>query len=66
MSSATVLKRLRSIKETVCWIRRYFGFWIAGGRGAARAAEAPKNFADLIKPEFKGKVAVSGDETGVR
>lgn len=35
-------------------------------RNMMRAAEAPKNFADLIKPEYKGKVAVSGDETGVR
>src|SRR5947199_8918175 len=31
-----------------------------------RAAEVPKNFADLAKPENKDKVALSGDATGVR
>jgi iron(III) transport system substrate-binding protein len=31
-----------------------------------RAAEAPKSFADLLKPQYKGKIAVSGDDTGVR
>ncbi len=31
-----------------------------------RAAEVPKNFADLAKLENKGKVALSGDATGVR
>ncbi len=31
-----------------------------------RAADVPKSFADLAKPENKGKVAVSGDATGVR
>ncbi len=31
-----------------------------------RAADVPKNFADLVKPENAGKIAVSGDSTGVR
>ena len=31
-----------------------------------RATEVPKSFADLAKPEHKGKVAVSGDATGIR
>lgn len=31
-----------------------------------RAAEVPKTFAELVKPENKGKIAVSGDSTGVR
>jgi len=35
-------------------------------RNLIRAAEVPKSFADLLKPEYKGKIAVSGDVTGVR
>ena len=31
-----------------------------------RAADVPKNFAELARPENKGKIAVSGDTTGVR
>jgi iron(III) transport system substrate-binding protein len=31
-----------------------------------RAADVPKSFAELAKPENKGKIAVSGDSTGVR
>ena len=31
-----------------------------------RAADVPKNFTELAKPEYKGKIAVSGDTTGVR
>ncbi|MBI2228688.1 MAG: extracellular solute-binding protein [Deltaproteobacteria bacterium] len=31
-----------------------------------KAADAPKSFADLLKPEYKGKYAVSGDATGAR
>ncbi len=31
-----------------------------------KAADVPKSFADLAKPENKGKIAVSGDSTGVR
>jgi iron(III) transport system substrate-binding protein len=35
-------------------------------RNLTRAADVPKNFAELAKPEHKGKIAVSGDVTGVR
>ena len=35
-------------------------------RNMIRATEVPKNFADLVKPQNKGKIAVSGDTTGVR
>jgi iron(III) transport system substrate-binding protein len=35
-------------------------------RNLIKAAEVPKSFADLAKPEHKGKIAVSGDSTGVR
>ena len=35
-------------------------------RNLIRAADVPKNFAELVKPENRGKVAVSGDTTGVR
>ena len=35
-------------------------------RNLIRAADVPKNFTELAKPENKGKIAVSGDTTGVR
>jgi len=35
-------------------------------RNMIRAAEVPKNFAELAKPENRGKIGVSGDTTGVR
>jgi len=35
-------------------------------RNLIRAAEVPKNFAELARPGNKGKIAVSGDTTGVR
>ena len=54
-------------KDRVLWTTdRESMVGLGFNRNMMRAAEAPKNFADLIKPEFKGKVAVSGDETGVR
>ena len=35
-------------------------------RNMIRGADVPKSFADLVKTQNKGKVAVSGDTTGVR
>lgn len=35
-------------------------------RNMIRANEVPKSFAELAKPENKGKIGVSGDTTGVR
>jgi iron(III) transport system substrate-binding protein len=35
-------------------------------RNLIRANEVPKNFAELVKVENKGKIGVSGDTTGVR
>jgi iron(III) transport system substrate-binding protein len=35
-------------------------------RNLIRAADVPKNFSELAKPQNKGKIAVSGDVTGVR
>ena len=31
-----------------------------------RPSDVPKSFADLVKPEYKGRIGVSGDSTGVR
>ncbi len=35
-------------------------------RNLIRASDVPKNFAELARPENKGKIGVSGDTTGVR
>jgi iron(III) transport system substrate-binding protein len=35
-------------------------------KNIVRAADVPKSFAELVKPENKGKIGVSGDSTGVR
>ncbi len=35
-------------------------------KNMVRASEVPKSFADLVRPENKGKVAISGDSTGFR
>jgi len=42
----------------------YVGF--AYNKNVIRAAELPKKFDDLLKPVFKGKMAVSGDESSAR
>ena len=31
-----------------------------------RPGDVPKSFADLVKPDYKGRIGVSGDSTGVR
>ena len=54
-------------QETVFWTTdRESLIGLGYNRNLLRAAEVPKNFDDLVKPEFRGKVAVSGDSTGVR
>lgn len=35
-------------------------------RNMVKASEVPKNFAEMARPENKGKIGVSGDTTGVR
>jgi iron(III) transport system substrate-binding protein len=35
-------------------------------KNIVRATDVPKSFAELVKPENKGKIGVSGDSTGVR
>ncbi|HEX2229150.1 MAG TPA: ABC transporter substrate-binding protein [Candidatus Binatia bacterium] len=54
-------------KERVLWTTdRESMIGLGFNRNMLRATEVPKSFADLVKPEYKGKLAVSGDETGVR
>jgi iron(III) transport system substrate-binding protein len=56
-----------SDKDRVLWTTDRESIISLGyNRNLIRAADVPKNFADLAKPEYKGKVAVSGDSTGVR
>jgi iron(III) transport system substrate-binding protein len=35
-------------------------------RNMIKANEVPKSFADLVRPDLRGKIGVSGDSTGVR
>lgn len=44
------------------WVNNYGGY-ISIGCDAARVKPCPKTFADLLKPGFKGKVALEGDPT---
>jgi iron(III) transport system substrate-binding protein len=39
---------------------------LAYNKNAIKAAEVPKNFADLLNPALKGKMAVSSDESSAR
>jgi iron(III) transport system substrate-binding protein len=56
-----------SDKDRVLWTTDRESIISLGyNRNLIRAADVPKSFADLAKPEYKGKVAVSGDSTGVR
>ena len=56
-----------SDKDRVLWTTDRESIISLGyNRNLIRAADVPKSFADLAKPEHKGKVAVSGDSTGVR
>jgi iron(III) transport system substrate-binding protein len=54
-------------KERVLWTTDRESIVSLGyNRNLIRAADVPKSFAELAKPENKGKVAVSGDATGIR
>lgn len=54
-------------KERVLWTTdRESLIGLGYNKNHLRAAEVPRSFADLLKPEYKGKMAVSGDATGVR
>jgi iron(III) transport system substrate-binding protein len=54
-------------KDRVLWTTdRESMVGLGFNRNMMRATEAPRSFADLVKPEYRGKVGVSGDETGVR
>ncbi|WP_055495394.1 ABC transporter substrate-binding protein [Streptomyces sp. TP-A0356] len=44
------------------WSNNYGGY-VSIGCDANRVRICPRTFADLLKPEYKGKVAVSGDPT---
>jgi len=54
-------------KERVLWTTdRESIVGIGYNRNMMRAADVPKSFADLLKPQNRGKIGVSGDSTGVR
>ncbi|MBF9073309.1 ABC transporter substrate-binding protein [Streptacidiphilus fuscans] len=44
------------------WFNDYGGY-ISIGCNAGKVKECPKTFADLLKPEYKGMVALNGDPT---
>jgi putative spermidine/putrescine transport system substrate-binding protein len=44
------------------WYNDYGGY-ISLGCDATRVAQCPKTFADLLKPQYKGMVALNGDPT---
>nr|WP_202511710.1 extracellular solute-binding protein [Streptomyces sp. SID3343] len=44
------------------WFNDYGGY-ISIGCDAARVKECPKTFADLLKPQYKGQVALNGNPT---
>jgi putative spermidine/putrescine transport system substrate-binding protein len=44
------------------WYNDYGGY-ISIGCNAAKVSPCPKTFADLLKPEYKGKVALNGNPT---
>ena len=56
----------READKTRCIGPRIESRWSSLGYNTnmIRAAAAPKSFAELVKPENRGKIAVSGDTTG--
>ncbi len=48
--------------ETGRWYNDYGGY-VSIGCDAKRIANCPQTFADLLKPEYKGKVALNGNPT---
>ncbi|MFJ7987289.1 ABC transporter substrate-binding protein [Streptomyces sp. NPDC096351] len=48
--------------ETGRWYNDYGGY-VSIGCDAKRVPNCPKTFADLLKPEYKGKVALNGNPT---
>ncbi len=54
-------------KEKVFWTTvRESLIGLGYNKNHMRGLEVPKNFSELLKPEYKGKYAVSGDATGAR
>jgi len=54
-------------KEKVFWTTdRESLIGLGYNKNHMRGAVAPKSFSELLKPEYKGKFAVSGDATGAR
>jgi iron(III) transport system substrate-binding protein len=54
-------------KERVLWTTDRESIISLGyNKNLMKTAAVPKNFDDLLKPEHKGKIGVSGDSTGVR
>ncbi|MFE0642509.1 ABC transporter substrate-binding protein [Streptomyces sp. NPDC058877] len=49
-------------EETGLWYNDYGGY-VSIGCDAKRIPNCPKTFADLLKPEYKGKVALNGNPT---
>ncbi|MFC5909402.1 ABC transporter substrate-binding protein [Streptacidiphilus monticola] len=49
-------------EPTGLWAHDYGGY-ISIGCNASKVKECPKSFADLLKPEYKGMVALNGDPT---
>ncbi len=54
-------------KGLVYWVTDRESFVGVGyNKNSIKPSEVPKNFEELLKPALKGKIGISGDETGVR
>ncbi|MGH7773958.1 MAG: ABC transporter substrate-binding protein [Candidatus Binatia bacterium] len=57
----------KASKGLVFWVTDRESFIGVGyNKNSIKPNEVPKSFDDLLKPELKGKIGISGDETGVR